>query len=110
MQTRKDLHARHAREREAMQGQIETLQKASAVASFPDALKRQALLEVSRLKQENDALQERLRAVEAPPGTAEAVSELQVPLHCSVACLCCCCRWVRLVWICHGRGILLRQL
>lgn len=78
VQTRQDLHSRHAREQEALQAQIVTLQKASAVASLPDVMKRQALMEVSRLKEENEGLQQRLHAAEADATAADAVAELQV--------------------------------
>eukprot|EP00892_Ulva_mutabilis_P009323 jgi/Ulvmu1/6763/UM030_0099.1 len=79
-QTRKDLHARHAREREVLQAQIETLQKASAVASLPDVMKQQAVMEVSRLKQENEGLQAALRAAQRPVATADALADLQAEM------------------------------
>lgn len=90
VQTRQDLHSRHAREQEALQAQIATLQKATAVTSIPDVLQRQALMEVSRLKQENEGLQERLAAADTSAGHAETIDELQArPLRCALCAVCC---------------------
>lgn len=89
VQTRQDLHSRHAREQEVLQAQIATLRKASAVASLPDVMKRQALMEVSRLKEENEGLQQRLHAAAADTSAAEAVAKLQVrDLHAACRDLC----------------------
>ena len=91
MQTRQDLHRRHAREREALEARARTLQqqvdalKAAAADSAADS----ARPDVQRLQAENKALRERAdeaqreaAQLKAPLATAQAANK---QLHDTVA-------------------------